>query len=372
MKKLKSFNKIGAENLTGQVIIPPIYNDIDRIDKYLGYDKDGNVDTISEPVYLAYQKPYYHLYTEQGKVDCPFNIKYFCVKNSTLIGLMDSDGYWHITAICPSTRELKVLFENLENIESYSYDHVVCRQTNDNQFVYSLKRNEIIYAPVYCKEISLYSEGYFVKKTSSSDMCSYDGKINSFEKVELSVIPGITVDSHEIILAKNTSNHLLGLYSFQGQCILPYHYIDINFNKHYLQRKEYITIDLHDLDGTRILMHLDSKLKLHSIYSNYSSIEFFDCGRIAIIHTATYDYLGNLLLDGKDFIFSKLLKSDEIERLYDYSCEHFILWQKKRCGVCDLTGNLVVPIKYRRVVSDPFNYEVYAYNLFNIKRTYYL
>lgn len=358
MNDLKTFTKIGATNMKGDVIIPPVYNDIERVESYLGVNKDNEITTISEPICLTYEAPYYHLYTAKGKIECNFNIKYYCVQKGILIGLLDSDGYWHITAIDSTTNSIKVIYENLSNIESAGYNHVVCRQTNDNLFVFSLETQSILIPPFFCKEIELYSQGIIVNKKGVGEIYSYSGDKVFSERYRLHVIKGVKINSQELVLAKNSSD-LFGLYSFSGKCILHCQYLDIEINKHYCNSKEFITINASS-PTHRSLFHLNHDLKLHLIYSDYTSISFYDCGRVGLVKEKNKSTL--ISLDAYDYNLtsSEIISADKIEALYDNSVKHFSIWKKNKVGVCNLQGKLIVPIKYKKLLLTEWNDKVLA------------
>ena len=360
MKKLKTFTKTGLKNEKGEIIIPAKYTDIERIDKHL-VSLNNNIIISSEQIFIAYQSPYYHIYTEYGEINCPFKIKYYYVKNGILVGLLDSDGYCHITCIDPSSGTIKILYENLSNIESANHNHVVCRQTNNNLFVFSLETQNIIIPPSYYKEIVLHSEGIIVKKEDFDEIYDYNGNIILSEKYKFSVIKGIKINSHELILAKSKDN-LFGLFSFTGNCILECKYMTLIPNKHYYNNREYITIKIAPNFGNHSLLYLDSNLNTHLLYSsNYFRIGFFDCGRVGLIKQpkGRTDCLIDMT-QMHNSICIKLLEAEQITPLYNTSCKHFIVWKKKKCGVCDLKGKLIIPIKYKSLKSDEWNTQVYA------------
>ena len=368
MGKLKTFTKTGAENSKGEVINPPKNNDISRVAAYLGLNENNEIVTVSESIYITYNSPYYHLYTESGKINCPFDIKYYCVKKGILVGLLDSAGYWHVVAIDSATATVKTIYENLANIESADYNHVVCRQTNDNQFVYSLKEKELIIGPTYCNSITLHAEGIHVKRKNIEEIYNYSGYTILTDNWDLSIVKGITINSHELILAKDRNN-FYGLYSFTGKCILPCHYKKISINRHYCNRNEYITLDTSS-QKKHTLFFLDAQLTVHETYTNYLSIDFFDCGRVAVIESPDKSVLCNMNLSSNNPTCVELLSADKIASLYDFSCNHFYVRKKTKYGVCDLQGKIIVPIKYQRVTTNEWNDKVYAYNKLGLCRTF--
>jgi len=46
---------------------------------------------------------------------------------------------------------------------------------------------------------------------------------------------------------------------------------------------------------------------------------------------------------------NKIVEFDKIQPLYSGSCLHFIVWNKNKCGVCDIKGKIIVPIKYKKI-----------------------
>jgi len=373
MGKLKTFTKIGAENKKGKVIIPAVYGDIDRVDKYLGFDENNKIINVFEPIYLAYSQPYYELYTANGKIECPFNIKYYCVKNGILIGLLDSDGYWHIIGIDSSTATVKTIYENLDNIESANHNHVVCRQTNGNQFVYSLEKKDIIVPPSFYNRITLHSEGIIAKKEEVCEVYNYSGHTILSDKWYLSVVPGVKINSHELILAR-TKNNLAGLYSFTGKCILPCHHYNMKFYKHYCNQKEYITVSAFDTSeiNNHVLFLIDNELQTQIIYTDYSSIDFFDCGRVALMQTPTGYTLSLMQFFQTEAYGIDLISADKIEPLCEHSCKHFIVWNKNKCGLCNLQGKIIVPIVYKKITTNTWKDKIYAKSFWGFVSTFNL
>ena len=371
MGKLKTFTKIGAKNNLGEVVIPAIYGDIDCVDNYLVSNKDNKIISLSEPIYLAYQHPYYHLYNEKGKIECPFKIKYYCVEKNLLVGLMDENGYWHVISVDITINEVNILLDNLKNIESANFNHVVCRREDSKQFVYSLEKKAKIMEPVLCDEINLFAEGIHIKKDTVGEIYDYSGSLKLTGNWELSTINGVEINSHELILAKN-NYPLLGLYSFTGECILPTQYNDINVTKHYYNQKEFICLDTSSSTSaySRVLFHLDSNLKINAIYLDYTSVDFFDCGRVGLFNTESKSTLVALLEEDDKFICKEILTADKIEPLYVGSCRHFKVWNKNRCGVCNLKGEFIIPIKYQTISVNEWHDKVSAYPLLGYPHRY--
>ena len=313
-----------------------------------------------KPIYIAHHPPYYHLYTETGIIECPFEIDYYCVKNGTLIGLKDNVGYWHIVAINSDTSTVKIIYENLDNIEDGAYNHIVGRLTNGNQFVYSLKNQDILIPPTCCDGVKLYAEGILIEKDNNDEIYDYSGRKVLSDNLKFSVIKGVKINEKEIILAKN-KNNLMGLYSFTGKCILPCNYTDIQINKHYIEKQEFITIDaLMPNMNSHTLFHLDPTLQTHHMYFGYSSIKFYDCGRVALATKENESHLLSIKNNKDTLVCVETLKSTKIKPLTEFSTKYFSVWKNKKVGVCNLNGKITVPIKYNRIKVNEWGDKVYA------------
>ena len=101
-------------------------------------------------------------------------------------------------------------------------------------------------------------------------------------------------------------------------------------------------------------------------------MELFDCGRVALIHTNLCDYLINLSVEKELLVCTELIKADKINPLYPHSCKHFVIWKKKKCGVCNLEGKMIIPIKFKQIMVNSFNDKATAYGLLGNKTIFYL
>ena len=362
MEKSKTFIEktrtgIGMCTEDGKVIVPPLYKEVSEVKNFLTFDEERNICTSSDSIYLAVNNEgLYDLYTKNGKVKCPFAIKYPRISANTLYALMDKNTYWNIVALDTTTNELSSIYDFfITDIQDIDYNHIVCiLNRSDHQHVFSLEKQTEILDVVGCEKIELHKKGIYVTKANGQKgFYNYSG-----EEVLPCDWDGIKeiADKQLIRVFKNDS---FGIYSYEGKEILSCNYSFIHESAvFHHQGKTFFLIDaLQSTTNTRILYYLAEDSTLKILHSGYNSISFEAHQKLILEKNTLAEITTD---DGIKLNLSIILSADKIEPL-QFS-PYFKVWKNGKVGVLDNNGKTtIVPQEYKDIEVNEYLTKIVAH-----------
>lgn len=368
MKTLKTFNKLGARNPKGEIIIPSEYDSIDYADGFIAYS-DNQLIYKSEEIYICRQKNQfltrYHVYLNTGVLFFLDIIKdTFVDEDSNLVALKTLDNFWHIVTIDIKGNAIKTLHDDsITKIDSAKYNHVVYRKGFDC-FIYSLEQKKIIVGPISCEKITLLKCGFLIQNNNLIGLYDYSGK-----KILDCKWSEITVLNEKFIRVKEKSLHgLYGLYDFNGQEILPCKNTSLQPKTFQLSNTTYTIFDCTSYNDplllSKNLIFIKDNYDIQTLLS-YDNIEFFDYSKICLINKNNKSFLYEFTVSNGELNVNLLLSADKIELLTSKPSVYFKVQNNNKFGVSNVYGELLFPISYKDIVYDKVNKKIQAYkNLF--------
>lgn len=338
MGKLKRYSKVGARNENNEVIIPVEYGDIFAAAGYLALDKSNSFTTIDTRIYLAYKPIEYHLYSEFGRINCPFEIKFYYMADDIIKALKSPDGYWHLVTIDAENNTVKVLFEDLiTEIVSIEHNHVVYRRQNmPDLFIYSFKKKKVILHSSTCDNAKIHNCGIFLMQS---------GKIKDY-------------------------------YDYSGANILKFNFDDnssMNFFTIDIDGKQYFLCEINNgTNSKHSLWQLFENSDMMLLHSGYEKISHYFHLKVLVSSKAGQDILYKIDVDSKGcLILNKIIIADKIEPLEEPDFYHLAVWQNQKVGAYNLDCKIIVPIEFTSIEYDLWRNKIFAYKgLFKIKHIF--